>query len=338
MLHELIPPGVSSVLNTVGSTLKTVLNPVTVTKHTATKYYDGDTVVPVYVPGTSLKPKPKPKPKPKLKAKPKTKVLRRKLQPPRPVSTRLQVGAYRLRNGTVIHPGDQISYRFGGVLDHHAIYVGDVPVNPSGDLYPAGVNFRDSPVVPSIVQISNNGQGIELVPINTTSSRNWTLVGRATAGTVPRAFAHLGQAQYNLMWRNCETIANSIRLGIPLSYQVLRMAGGAVMFVGAAIRAALRGRSGSKPSGQTPQPGNPVPELPSLAEDLLPPLKMRRTGLPERRRQVHPLLPLRRRVGPDVFDPAIASSRKRPRHHLGPLLEDVSGVFLLKKKRGFELV
>jgi hypothetical protein len=331
MSSHLIPPGVSSVLGSIGSTLKSVLDPVTVTHHTVTNYYDGDTVVATPVRGTRLNPPRKPK-----VSKPKTKVVKRKLQPPRPVA-RAQAGAFRLRNGTIIHPGDQISYRFGGVLDHHAIFVGDVPTGPTGELYPAGVNFRDTGV-PAIVQISNNGRGIELVPINTTSSRNWTLVGRSTAGTVPRAFAALGQAQYNVMWRNCETIANSIRSGIPLSYQVLRMAGGAVMFVGAAIAAALRGRSGSKPPGQIPQPGTPVPELPSLAEDLLPTLKMRRRGLPERRRQVHPLISLRRRTGPDVFDPAIASSRKRPRHHLGPLLEDASGVFLLKKKRGFEIV
>lgn len=278
--------------------------------------------------GGSVKPKVV-----KSKSKPKRKLY------PSPVLTS---GTYRLSNGIIAHPGDQLSYPIGSLgLFHHAIYVGDI--NPT-TLRPPLPGQRG---IPYVVEMMDTG--IQLAPVR---QLDWRLVGRGTASTVTRAFTRLMTSPvYRYFWQNCETIANEIRLGIPLSFQSVNIgagtfaflgaagkaAGAAALYVGSTVSSALRHGTGSIP-GRTDQRTTPVPELPSLAEDLLPTLKMRRRGLPERRRQVHPLISLRRRTGPDVFDPAIASSRKRPRHHLGPLLGDSSGVFLLKKKRGFELV
>jgi len=301
----LIPPGVSSVL-------KSVLDPVTVVKHTVTRVYDGDTVSTASVPGTSLKPKLKvAKPKAVSKVvKPKPKVLKRKLQ---------TSFILKLANGAILRPGDQISRVFGALrLAHHAIYVG--LINPSTLLPPVGNQIGK----PYVVEMLDTG-GVQLSPLRQ-SKFNWKVVANGASATVTRAFKMLGPAKYNVIWRNCETIANYIRTGIPLSFQVVRMAGGIIMLVGAAAAAAYMFSRGRNP-GRTDQRKPPVPELPNLGGELVPSQKTISPLPPPR--QDHPLIP-------SVSVPTIPSSRKRPRQDS---LAGRGGSFFLekKKKHGFEL-
>ena len=221
---------------------------------------------------------------------------------------------FRLGNGTILRPGDQISRGFGPFnLQHHAIYVGEL--NP-GTLQPPTAGQSSFPY---IVEITNNGNGVQMVRLNPTSP--WQFVARGGVEVAKRAFARVGPSSYNVIWNNCETIANEIRLGIPLSFQVVRLAGGIFSFIATAVGAYHPPPSIGRP--QTIPSSPPVPEIPSLGEELFPKLKMRR----------RPAVPF--------SAPATPSTRKRPR--LGPTL--LSGdfgalAFLLEEKRkhGSEIV
>jgi len=132
--------------------------------------------------------------------------------------------------------------------------------------------------------------------------------------------------QYDLNKHQCEHFAYRAREGVNKSYQrraiLATTATVPSLGLGLGLGLGLQPKTSSGIRKTSPRRSNP-PRGPVQAPPRVPVLSPR---------------PMRYLPEPSSLLPATSSNRKRPRHHQGLLLGDASGVFLLKKKHGFEIV